>query len=101
MVSIMPGMEATGAGTDGNQQGVLVVAELLAGDLLHLLDVLHDLGHDFVVDLTAVRIILGAGLGGDGEALRHRQTDVGHLGQVRALAAQTGAENCYDFPPPC
>ena len=48
----------------------------------------QDLGKDAVIDLLAVLIILGAGLGGDGEALRHGQTDVGHLSQVGALAAQ-------------
>ena len=70
------------------QQGIFMVAELLAGDLLHLFHILHDLGEDLVVDLAAVLIILGAGLGGDGEALRDRQADVGHLGQVRALTAE-------------
>ena len=65
-----------------------MIAELLAGDLLHLLDVFHDLGHDGVVDLAAIFIILGAGLGGDGEALGDGQADVGHLGEVCALAAQ-------------
>ena len=82
------GHGSAGAGADGDQQGILVIAELLAGDLLHLLDILHDLGHDLVIDLAAVLIILGAGLGGDGEALRDRQADVGHLGQVRALTAE-------------
>ena len=77
-----------GAGADGDQQGILVIAELLTGDLLHLLDVFHDLGHDGVVDLAAILIILGAGLGGDGEALGHGQADVGHLGQIGALTAQ-------------
>ena len=72
------------AGADGNQQRILVIAELLAGDLLHLLDIFHDLGHDLVVDLAAVLIVLGAGLGGDGEALRHGQTDVGHFRQIGA-----------------
>ena len=82
------GHGGAGTGTDGDQQRILVVAELLAGDALHLLDVFHDLGKDAVIDLLAVLIILGAGLGGDGEALRHGQTDVGHLSQVGALAAQ-------------
>ena len=36
------------AGTDGNEKRILVIAELLAGDLLHLLDVFHDLCLDFV-----------------------------------------------------
>ena len=60
MVSIMPGMEP-GAGTHGDQQGVLQIAELLAGDALQLGDILHDLRLDPVVDLLAVLIVLGAG----------------------------------------
>ena len=82
------GHGSAGAGADGDQQGILVIAELLAGDLLHLLDILHDLGHDLGVDLAAILIILGAGFGGDGEALGNGQADVGHLSQVRALTAQ-------------
>ncbi|CAN4006236.1 transcriptional regulator NrdR, partial [Dysosmobacter welbionis] len=65
-----------GAGTHGDQQGVLQIAELLAGDALQLGDILHDLRLDPVVDLLAVLIVLGAGLGGDGEALGHRQANV-------------------------
>ncbi len=82
------GHGGAGAGADGDQQGVLLVAELLAGDLLHLLDVFHDLAADLVGDLPAVLIILRAGFGADGEALGDGQADVGHLSQVRALAAQ-------------
>ena len=77
-----------GAGADGDQQGVLGVGELLAADLLHLAQVLVNLGLDVLVDLTAIVIVLGAGLGGDGKALRHRHTQVGHFSQVGALAAQ-------------
>ena len=73
---------------DRDQQGVVQIAELLAGDLLHLDDILHDLRLDLVVDLLAVLIVLSARLGGDGEALGHGQADVGHLGQVGALASQ-------------
>ena len=76
------------AGTDGNEQRIFMVAELLAGDLLHFFNIFHDLGENLVIDLAAILIILGAGLGGNGEALRHRQADVGHLSQIRALAAQ-------------
>ena len=78
----------TCAGADGDQQRVLVVAEGLAGDLLEALDVLEDVSGDLVVDLAAVCVVLGAGLGGDGEALRHRHTGCGHLSQTSALAAQ-------------
>ena len=77
-----------GAGADRDQQGILQITEFLTGDCLHLLDVLHDLREDPVVDLLAVLIILGAGLGGDGKALGDGHTDVGHLSQVGALAAQ-------------
>ena len=70
------------------QQGIFMVAELLAGDLLHFFNIFHNLGENLVIDLAAILIILGAGLGGNGEALRHRQADVGHLSQIRALAAQ-------------
>ena len=82
------GHGSAGAGTNGNQQGVFLVTELLAGDGLQLLDVVHDLSLDVRIDLLAVLVVLGAGLSGNGEALGHRQTDVGHLGQVSALAAQ-------------
>ena len=36
----------------------------------------------------AVGVIVGADLGGDGEAGRHRQAEIGHLGKARALAAE-------------
>ena len=52
----------TCAGTDGDQQGVLVIAELLAGDLFQTLEVLKDISSDLVIDLTAVCIVLGAGI---------------------------------------
>ena len=77
-----------GAGADGDQQGIFLVAELLAGDFLHLDDILHDLRLDLVVDLLPVLVVLGTRLGGDGKALGHGQADVGHLGQIGALAAQ-------------
>ena len=71
-----------------------MIAELLAGDLLHLLDVLHDLSHDLGIDLAAILIVLSARLGGNGEALGNRQTDVGHLSQVGTLAAQQLTHGC-------
>ena len=82
------GHGCAGAGTDGNQQGVLLIAELLTSDLFHLGNVVHDLTLDFFVDPAAVLIVLGAGLGGDSESLRNRQPNVGHFGQVRTFAAQ-------------
>ena len=38
--------------------------------------------------LLAVRVIIGANLGGDREAWRHRQAKVRHLGEVRTFAAE-------------
>ena len=77
-----------GAGADGHQQGVVLVPEALAGNVLQLAHILHDLVLDLLIDGAAVLVVLGAGLGGDGEALGHRHTQVGHLRQVGALAAQ-------------
>ena len=52
---------------------------------------------DLVVDLSAVLIVLGAGFGGNGEALGNRQAEVGHLSQVCALAAQQLTHVCVAF----
>ena len=82
------GHGSTGAGTDGNEERILHVAELFAGDFFHLGDVFHDLRLDLVIDPTTVLIVLRAGFGGNGEALGHRQTDLGHFRQVGALAAE-------------
>ena len=70
------------------QQGVVHIAELLAGNFLQLADVLVDVGHNLFVDLAAIVVVLRAGLGGNGEALGHRHAGVGHLGQVCTLAAE-------------
>ena len=82
------GHGCTRAGTDGNEQRILLIAELLAGDLLHLADVGHDLRHDLVIDLATVFVILGARLRADGEALGYGKPDVGHFRQVCALTAE-------------
>ena len=42
-------------------------------------------------------MISGAGFGGNGEALGNRQADVGHFGQVGALAAQQLAHGGVAF----
>ena len=91
------GHGSTGAGTHGNQQRVLGIGELLADDFFHLGQTLIDLCLDLVIDLTAVIVILGAGLGGNGEALGNRQAGVGHFGQVSALAAQEFAHVLVAF----
>jgi len=79
----------TCAGTDGNQQGVLDGAEGLAGLLLQDAHVFEDVRFDLIVDLAVVSVVLGAGFGGDGEALRYRHAGVGHFCQASALAAKS------------
>ena len=76
------------AGAHGNQERILQVAELLAADLLGLGQSGVNLLDNILADGLAILIVAGASLGGDGKALRHRETDLGHLGKVRALAAQ-------------
>ena len=51
---------------------------------LHCLDLLGEA----IRMLLAIGIVVDAGLGGDGEARRHRQAQRRHLRQIRPLAAQ-------------
>ncbi len=75
-----------GAGADGDQQRIFARAELLALQLLKLLEGGVHLGIDLWADGAAH--VLATGLGLDGESGRDGQTGVGHLGQAGALAAQ-------------
>ena len=52
---------------------------------------------NFGVDLAAILIVLSAGLGGNSEALGNGQADIGHLGQVCALAAKQLTHLCVAF----
>ena len=70
------------------EQRGIGIAQMLAGHLLELIEVFHDLFLDIGINLAAILIVTGAGLGGDGKALRHRHAQTGHFGQVCALAAQ-------------
>ena len=85
------------AGTDGDKQRVVQITELLASHFLEFFDVLHDLGLDLGVDLVVVLIVLRAGFGRDGEALRDRHAEVGHFSQVCALAAEQLAHFAVAF----
>ena len=82
------GHGGAGAGAHRNQQRIGDVAKLLSGGRLQLGEIFQDLGLDLRGDGTAIRIITSAGLGGHGKALGHRHTEIGHLSQVGALAAQ-------------
>ena len=71
-----------------DQQRVGPVAEFLAGDAADLGERLLDLAAQFLRILLVVRVVVGADLGGDGEAGRHRQAEIRHLGEAGALAAE-------------
>ena len=71
-----------------DEQRVRVGAELLAELLLEHLDVRADIVHQALRQLAAAVVVRGAGVGGDREARRNRQTDRDHVGEVRALAAE-------------
>ena len=87
----------TCAGTNGNQQRIVQIAELLAVDFFHLLNAVHNLRHDLIVDLAAVFIVLCTSLSCNCEALRYRKTDAGHFGQVCALASEKVAHGHVAF----
>ncbi len=79
-----------GAGTDGNQQRIFGVADLLADAALKILAVFVN-GFERAFGPRVVGVgVLHARLAGNGEPGRHRQTDVGHLGQVGTLTAKHG-----------
>ena len=75
-----------GAGADGDQQRIFARAQLLALQLLQLLEGGEHLDVDLRAELAAH--VLAAGLGLDGESRRNGQTGIGHLGQAGAFAAQ-------------
>ena len=76
-----------GPGPDADEQRVRGITELPAHLLFQLPQVLADLVGEAGRD-GALAQVLTAGLGGDDEAGRHRQAQVGHLRQIRALATE-------------
>ncbi len=79
---------SAGAGTNRNQEGVLVVAKLLAGDLFGDGKRIVNLLDDVIIDGLSIVVVLRAGFRGHGEALGHRHAKIGHFSQVSALAAE-------------
>ena len=82
------GHRGAAARTHRDQERLVGVAEARADDRLDAAERLGDLVVEVVRHGVVVGVIGGAHLGGDGEAGRHRQAEVRHLGQPRALAAQ-------------
>ncbi len=88
-MSIIPGILRAGA--DGDQKraaGTIDIAEPLARYVLDMSHACLHFGTEFIGEALAGLVVVGADLGGDGEARRHQQPERRHLGQVRALAAQ-------------
>jgi hypothetical protein len=79
-----------GAGTraHGDQQRILGVAELGADALLQRCQRGYDLRLQLLRIAAAVGVEVGADLGRDGEARRHRQSQIAHLREIGALAAE-------------
>ena len=91
------GHRSAGAGADGNEKGVFLIAELLAANGFHFIDIRHYLSFDVGVDLPSVFIVLSARLGRNSETLRYGQTYIGHFSQVCTLAAQKFSHLCITF----
>jgi hypothetical protein len=85
-----------GARPDADQEGVGRVAELAAHALFQCVQV----AADFIVKAVgggAVRQVVAARVGRDREPRGHRQAEIGHLGQVRALTSQEVLEILVTF----
>ena len=76
------------AGAHGHEQRVVGIADLLAHAALEVLAVGLDGVERALGPGVAGAGVLHAGLARDGEAGRHGKPDVGHLGEVGALAAE-------------
>ena len=75
------------AGTDRDEQGIVLVAEALA----HLLLDVAQVGRHFDVERLgglARRKVCATRIGGDREARRHRKAELDHFGQVGAFPAE-------------
>ena len=86
------GHRGAAAGTHRNQQRIFGVAEGLAGQPADMLQRLFDLRLQLLRIGFVVRVEISADRGRNGEAGRHRQAQIGHLGEIGALAAQQIAQ---------
>ena len=83
-----PRHRLAGTGTHRHQERVHRVAEALAlGPLQHGQLLAHGIGEPGRV-VPVVLVVPGADIRGDRETRRHGQSDAGHLGEVRTLAAE-------------
>ena len=71
-----------------DEQRIFAIAEFLPGDAADLRERSFDLRLQILRIGFAVLVEIRADLGGDGEAGRHRQAEMRHLGEAGALAAK-------------
>ena len=71
-----------------HQERTVAVAEARVGHLLEPREMLQNLLPEALGPFAAGALGVDPGLGGDGEPRRHRDAEIGHLGQLTALAAE-------------
>ncbi len=86
----MPGIEARAPDRIDTSSGLAASPKCLPTRLAHGGQRRIDLGRQAVRVGAAGCREDGADFGGDGEAGRNRQAEIGHFGQVGALAAEQG-----------
>ena len=87
-MSIMPGIEARAPERTETSSGFFGSPSLAPIDFFDLGERGGDLGLQLGRVGVVLLVVVGADLGGDGEARRHRQPEARHLGQIGALAAE-------------
>ena len=87
-----PGHRGAAARPHRHQQRILRIAKRLARQLADMVKRLFHLALQLLRIGFVVRVEVGADRGGNREARRHRQTEIGHLGEIGALAAQKIAQ---------
>ena len=83
-----PGHGHAGPRADGDQEWTLGIAEAGVGGALEPLEILERLVPQLLGPFVRRPVVVGPGLGRDGESRGYRNPEVGHLGQLAALAAQ-------------
>ena len=94
-VSIMPGIEARAPDRTETRSGFVASPNTLPVIFADVLQRLFDLRLQFLRIGFVMRIKIRAYRGRDREAGRHRQTEIGHLGEIGALAAEQLLQRCF------
>ncbi len=84
----MPGIEARAPERTDTSSGLVPSPKVLPASLADIGKRLIDLTRQFLRIGLAVGVEMGADFGGDGEARRDRQAEIGHFGKVCTLAAE-------------